>query len=163
MFLLFIGCASCFSQGWSSGRFIIANDTIPYEKIDYGKYGLAHIYVTMYEQSEANVAMVTKAAECLKPYTTLYHTLYYFIGVPKTYTIRQREMLFSEFAKHITSGDDVTERTYLSLNFDTDYSGKYVRELIAGQAVTKIARIHNDIKPATICGSLIWDGPKKQK
>lgn len=115
----------CFSQTLTFENFKSGLDSIPYRRIDYSKYGIAQVFITLYEDIESNTAIPDKAKWCLSKEINIYHTYYYFIKLPRGTTQLQGEIIFSDFVKYLSEIEKIDPRAVIYLNSDKDYSSKY--------------------------------------
>lgn len=149
--------ACCFSQKKSSGTFIFEKDTLAYNRLDYSKFGLAHVFISMYGNEVQNSQIEPNAADCLKKNNNLYHTVYYFIAVPGNITDNRREEIFAGFVTYIEQKENIQKSVNLFLNFDRDYSGHYQKKLKDAGGKNIIKRFLRDVKPSTICKGLLFN------
>ncbi len=146
-----ITTAFSFAQKRETKSFTFQESKIEYDRIDYSKYTVASFFITMYNDVEENEKMMKKAIRCLKRKSNLYHTLYYFIKIPKGIeTLDNKNELFSAFVNHLKEAEEL-KKINLYVNFDSDYSLDYKSN---HQTDYKIKRVTTDIKPKEICETL---------
>ena len=143
---------SCFSQK-SEQRFIFEKDTLNYIRFDYSKYGLAYVHISVYEDNKENKMTPVYAESCLKRKENIYHTLYFFLELPKGKSQEEKEVIFSNFLKHITIKEDML-KDYIFLNFDNDYSKKYQTEIGSDGRSNVIKQILTQTTAEIICRRL---------
>jgi hypothetical protein len=139
---------SCFSQKNTKESFLFNNQKIEYTRIDYSKYGITQMFITMYEKNAENHAMITNSVDCLESTKNLYHTLYFFLEIPSDLKGEKlKSELFSKFVSHLNNTEKVDQND-LYLNFDFDYSIPYrMKNDNAQRTVTNIT-------PGKICRAL---------
>ncbi len=116
------------------------NELIEYSRIDYSKYGITQIFITMVEENAANKSVESNSINYLEREINLYHTLYFFVKIPIKYNIEEKEKIFIEIIKEIQNKEFYDIHTGFYLNFDIDYSEKYQSEILDNNE-TKIVRI----------------------
>lgn len=138
------------------------DEVITYSRIDYTQYGIAHVYVSMYEQNEQNKYIKTEALNFLKEFSQLYHTLYFFIEIPSKYSFEEKENIFNEIMKEIEKKENI-QKAYFYLNFDIDYSQKYQTEKIENNMENKVKRVSININQKNIKNGLLLNKNKVEK
>jgi hypothetical protein len=122
--LLFLLSFNLYSQRKEVKTFLFEGHKIEYSRIDYSKYGIAHFYITMYSDAPINDMIEKKGVRYLKRQERLYHTLYFFLKIPKEIKTESKSLLFNEFMAHINFEEKI-EKYNLYLNFDINYSVPY--------------------------------------
>jgi len=147
-FLILLGFLLGYSQKKETKSFSFENIEVEYLRLDYSKYGIAHFFVTTYNENTVSNLIEEKAIGCLKGKSRLYHTLYFFLKIPKSISDEtSKTKLFSEFMSHIEEEEKIM--TYnLYLNADINYSIPYQ---LSGR---KIERIITGVTPRKICKTL---------
>jgi hypothetical protein len=151
--LLLVSCCG-FAQKITVHNFIFEKDTLTYKSIDYSKGGLGVMYINMYESNIFNDQIPKAAADCLADINNLYHTFYYFVGLPPAYTREQREKALAAFIAHIKNAEGTTE-VNMFFNFDKDYSKYYQSLLLPDTDKSAVKRILIDATPYNICKGLL--------
>lgn len=113
----FLVCSFASAQKMTTESFQSNGETLNYSKIDYSKYGVAHVFVHIYEDSEENKAVPQNAVKCLRKVSNLYHTFYYFLPVKRDLTPEKKKEIIQEFLK-IVAVNEGAGRINLYLNFD---------------------------------------------
>jgi hypothetical protein len=140
-----------FSQQIDTKIFKFEESNIQYDRIDYSKHGVGLFFITMYEDVEENEKMMKKSIDCLSKKQNLYHTLYYFLKIPKEVTtLKEKNKLFSTFISHLKKVEKL-KKVDLYLNFNDDYSKDYKSEKNIDY---KIGRVNTNIKAKKICRTL---------
>lgn len=115
-------------------------EEIKYSRIDCSKYGIAQIYVSMYTADDNTDMIDINATKFLKDKDTYYHTFYFFIEIPKKYSFAEKQVMFSEFIKHLENKENL-KKYDLYINFDEDYSDKYQRDKLENKLENNVKRI----------------------
>lgn len=129
---------------------IFENEKIEYSRIDYSGYGLAQIFVIMYEDNYDNRLLKINATNKLNEESNLYHTLYFFIKVPSKYSKTQKETIFYEILNQIETEEELNDNHTIYLNFDSDYSGQYQAAVLNNNKKNNIRRIFTEINSKNI-------------
>ncbi len=153
IFIIILFFISYNNIGQEKLHFEYNGEEIKYSRIDYSKYGVANIFVNMYEESEENKEIEKEATLFLANQKNLYHTLYFFIEVSRKYSIADKEKIFNEIMKEIENKENL-KNFNLYLNFDVDYSDKYQREVIEHNFVNKVKRVFTNINSQNIIDGL---------
>ncbi len=99
--ILFFICffvSGIFAQKRTAENLIFADQTVTYSRVDYSKYGTLHFFVAMYDDTEELKRVEKEARKCLRRTPRLYHTLYFFLKVPKGIKDQEKkERLFINF------------------------------------------------------------------
>ncbi|OUS00035.1 hypothetical protein A9Q86_11365 [Flavobacteriales bacterium 33_180_T64] len=149
LFVLFSFNFYCFSQNRELKKFSFQNNEITYSRIDYSKYKIAQFFISMYSEDDKYDSIEQNAYTCLLNKERLYHTLYFFIRVPKEIIDpKVKNEFFTEFISHLKKEEKMVDIN-LYLNFDTDYSTSYRKEQIK-----TIKRIKTDVTSQNICKML---------
>lgn len=133
--------------------YIYNGEEIKYSRIDYSQYGIGHVFVTMYEESEKNKLIEKNATTLLRNEKNLYHTLYFFIEIPVKYNFEEKEIIFNEIMKEILKKEKL-KNSNLFFNFDIDYSEKYQKEMLENKLGFNVKRIFVDINSENIKNGL---------
>ena len=138
----------CFSQKKEVKDFMFGDTQINYSKIDYSKYGVGLIFITIYNKRPQNEVIEKKSIRCLRNKKRLYHTQYFFLEIPNSITNKkQKTDLFANFLEHLKQNENI-DKYKLYLNFDIDYSSP--NQL----SEYDVKRIISNITPNNICKTL---------
>ncbi len=154
--LFFIISSNTFSQDLSRSKFIFLENQIDYSRLDYSKYGVSRVYIAMYMDTPENNLIDVNAISCLSTVNNLYHTLYYFVKIPKTLKQEEKEKLFTAFVKLIKGKERYKiKKALLVLNFDGDYTNDYAVEKQTNLELNNVAQLYFDTKNQNICNRLL--------
>jgi hypothetical protein len=78
----------------------------------------------MYADNPNNKMIEKNGISYLRRVERLYHTLYFFLKIPKGIKTESQSLLFNEFMKHLNFEEKI-EKYNLYLNFDMNYSIPY--------------------------------------
>ena len=146
----------CFSQNETTQTFKSNNETFTYKELDYSKYGVVQFFVYFYESNEQNANIYKNAIGCLNKEYNIYHTFYYFVEIPKGHTELEKENIFADFMNQITMKRNF-DSDNIYINFDINYSRKYLEDLQNSNSKSKIKRIVIELTPKTVCRTLHID------
>jgi hypothetical protein len=133
------------------------NELIEYSRIDYSKYGITQIFITMVEENATNNLVESNSINYLEEREiNIYHTLYFFVKIPEKYNIEEKEKIFNRIITEIQNNEFYTLETGFYLNFDIDYSEKYQSEILEDNK-TKIVRIFTGINSRNCWKGLFID------
>ncbi|WP_182650928.1 hypothetical protein [Flavobacterium sp. SOK18b] len=153
IFIIILLFISYTNMGQEKLHYQYNGEEIKYSRIDYSKYGIVHIFVNMYEESDENKKIEKEATLFLANQKNLYHTLYFFIEVSRKYSLADKEIIFNEIMKEIENKENL-KNFNLYLNFDIDYSDKYQREVIEHKIINKVKRVFTNINSKNIINGL---------
>ena len=138
---------SIFSQVKEIKSFDFKGKNIEYTIIDYSKYSVAQLFITIYNDTAENASVEENAINCLSDKKNLYHTFYYFLKIPTGITDEtEKTELYAGFLNHLSMEQDMQKHN-LFLNFDADYT-------ITHPMTDNIKRIITAINSNTICNYL---------
>jgi len=142
-----------FAQRKQTRSFNFQNNEIEYTRVDYSKYGVVQFFITMYEDQPEIKLIEQKSIGCLRHKGHIYHSLYFFVKIPKTIKVpKQKSELFSQFIKHLKQKEEM-EKFNLYLNFDINYSIPYQLAEKDNKLIS-VERVTTNITPKKVCKTL---------
>lgn len=123
------------AQKHDTENFKFQDYDIEYNRIDYSDYGINSFVITMFEDVKDNNNVLNESIDCLSKISNLYHTLYYFLEIPKEInSSEEKNKLFSKFIVHLKNTEKI-DMVKLDLNFDSDYYLDYRTNYVSGYYV----------------------------
>jgi hypothetical protein len=123
--LTFLIALNFYGQEKKIDYYIFKNDSIEYSRIDYSKYGIAHIFITMYNENASTNEIELNATNSLSQESNLYHTLFFFIKTTVDYNQKEKEKIFNAILQKIINAEKLNHIINLFFNFDSDNPIRY--------------------------------------
>lgn len=149
VFILIVS-SKTFSQKKTLESFMFQKKSILISRIDYSDYGVAHFFISVFEDDYTNKTE-QNAIKCLNKEVNLYHTLYFFAKLPKGLTQEDKEFFLLELVKNI----DAKEKTK-DVNYFINLGSNFTKQLIEDKAnlAPNKFRALIDINSTNICKAL---------
>ncbi|SFB09718.1 hypothetical protein SAMN05660845_1580 [Flavobacterium swingsii] len=142
--------SKAFSQKKTSENFIFNGKSTPVSRIDYSDHGILHFFINVYEDDYPNM-FEENAIKCLNNEYNIYHTLYFFVKLPKGLTKDDKELFLLELVKNIDAKEKIKDVNYF-VNLDSNFINLFVEK--QPNLTPKKFRAVIDINPTNICRAL---------
>lgn len=150
LLFIFLFSVSSHSQKKRIDNFYFNGTSINITRIDYSKYGIANFFITVTEDDLEN-QVEENAIQCLKKEERIYHTLYYFIKIPKGFSLEEKEQLLSKIVNIIDNKEKIKD-VYYFINLDSNFTKKLIEDK-SGLNPDKF-RAFIDVNSTNICSAL---------
>lgn len=132
-------------------KYITYNEkTIPISRIDYSNYGIMNFFITVSEEDNNN-KIEENGRACLRHQSDLYHTLYFFVKIPKGFSLIEKEEFLAKLVQKIDSEEKIKD-VYYYVNLDSNFTKKLLE--YKAQLNPDKFRAYIDINSENICKAL---------
>ncbi|GAA4761130.1 MULTISPECIES: hypothetical protein [Flavobacterium] len=150
LLLFFLITFKIFSQRKEVKYISYNQKKIPISRIDYSNYGVMNFFITVSEEDNNN-KIEENGRACLKYEDRLYHTLYFFVKIPKGFSLIEKEDFLAQLVQKIDSEEKIKD-VYYYINLDSNFTKKLI-EVKSGLDPNKF-RAFIDINSENICKAL---------